>query len=115
MPYRNISSVAAALLLFNWSMTLLAADGDEVIQELTNQCQLLAKSMARENKDFPQEPIKRIKGLVTWHAALCGERPKGEGTVTALCDGQMASGKNIFFWQKQTKNGNLQDGFVTCR
>lgn len=71
--------------------------------------------MARRNKKFPQEGIKKIEGLVTWHAALCGQRPKGNGTVTALCDGHLASGGNIFFWQMKTKAGELKSGFVTCK
>jgi hypothetical protein len=119
MQYLNIFSTRKMVwflclsLSISSSSFLFADGGDEMIQELTQSCESLAKDMMRTNKKFPQS-IENIEGLVTWHAALCGERPKGEGMVTNLCDGHLTTGGDIFFWQHKTKAGKLRNGFLTC-
>ncbi len=114
MPYlKTIMWFVCLSLSIVLPLLSFADDGDEIIQELTHDCVSLAKDMAKANKKFP-ESIKNIEGLVTWRAALCGEPPKGEGVVTALCDGHLTSGGSIFFWQKKTRAGKLKNGFLTC-
>jgi len=122
MQFRRIPS-AIVFIGFLWltcsffssAPSFAADDGDEILQDLTKQCRSLARDMAQREKEFPQVQIEKIKGLVTWHAALCGERPKANGTVVALCDGHLPSGKNIFFWQMKTKAGELKSGFSVCK
>ena len=96
------------------SSFLFADDGDEVIQELKQNCESLAKDMAKRDKKFLSVHVKNIRGLVVWRSSRCEKPPTGEGVITALCEGALASGGGVLFWQHKTKAGKLKNGFLTC-
>jgi hypothetical protein len=91
------------------------AEVDEFEQELTQNCESLAKTMAKTDKKFLLIHVKDIKGLVVWRSSRCEKPPTGEGTITALCEGDLASGGGILFWQHKTKSGKHKNGFLTCK
>jgi hypothetical protein len=119
MRYLSISSTRKNLLLC-LSLSILASsfsfadDGDEIIQELKQNCESLAKNMEKSDKKFLSIQVNNIRGLVVWRSSRCEKPPKGEGIITALCEGDLASGAGVLFWQHKTKTGKLQNGFLTC-
>lgn len=98
----------------SFSSFSFADDGDEIIQELKNQCESLARDMAKIDKNFLSIHVKNIRGLVVWRSSRCEKSPTGEGIITALCEGDLASGGGALFWEHKTKAGKLKNGFLTC-
>lgn len=87
-------------------------DSEEI--ELANDCKILARAIGLADKKIPLSEIKSINGLVTWRASRCEKRPEGKGTVTRLCEADLASGRGLFFWQMKTKEGKRKQGFFIC-
>ena len=101
-------------LLISSSSFLFADEGDEIIQELTSDCESLAKDMTKRDKKFLSSHVKNIRGLVVWRSSRCEKPPKGDGTITNLCEGDIASGGSTLFWQHKTKAEKLRNGFLIC-
>jgi hypothetical protein len=92
-----------------------AQDSKHLDTKMVNDCRAVAKALNESHKLGIR--MDDLTPYVTWRAACAERPPAGLGEVTALCEGKRTSAngnEKLFFWQKKSKVGKLNNGYFIC-
>lgn len=94
-------------------LLLGSAHAEPSAPEHIPDCPELAQRFSKNYIAFPDTRKAKIETLSSWKASCARAAPKGQGNVLTMCQARLPEGDYVFYWLKQSVNGE-SSGYELC-